>query len=185
MNQASTFISYSLNNDQQFNQSSNTLVLEAVEQMQKYAAQVWELLSQAYASVEGGLHFSSVEELIQKTKQWRITVAGNTVIAVAIFKAKKGLKISAFCMNRQFGALAKISLIALIKNSLKNGWIELSENAERFVMTYCNGAQYIVNNCLADGLLNKNIKLSADGYHYSRNVNNTVKEKIIVGTPDI
>ena len=159
------------------------LIISCKNQKLRFAEQVWSLLSQAYNSVKGGLHFDSVEHLVNSSSEWRLSVVGNEVIAAVIFKAKKGLKITAFCLNNDFYSLGKTELISMIKNSLKIGWVEVSEAAEKFIMNYCDGARYIVNNMLANGLLDKDIVLNPDGYHYSRTVQNTIKEKLIVGTP--
>lgn len=165
--------------------SLNTIIINCNQEKNRFSTQVWDLLTQAYLKVKGGLHFDSIEHLVESSSQWRLSVVGGEVVAAVVFKAKKGLKITAFCLNPNFYVLGKSELISMIKISLKTGWIEVSEAAEKFIMTYCDGTRYIVNNILANGLLDKEIVLNRDGYHYSRTVQNTLKEKLIVGTPNV
>lgn len=162
---------------------NSIITINCKHEKTKFSRQIWNLLTQAYQNVKGGLHFDSIDHLVDSSSQWRLSVVGGEVVAAVIFKAKKGLKITAFCLNTNFYSLGKSELILIIKNSLKTGWIEVSEAAEKFIMTYCDGTRYIVNNILANGLLDKDIVLNSDGYHYSRTVQNTFKEKLIVGTP--
>ena len=164
-------------------QKTKTVIIDNKDDMNRYSQAVWLLLLKGYKQVKGGLHFKSIEELIATTSVWKLSLSDNTILAVTIFKAKKGLKLVAMSVNQIFKHDAKQALMDLINTSLNHCWMELSERAETFVMRHCNGKHYIINNQLAPKLLNKSIELSHDGYHYSRNILNIKKEKIIIGSP--
>jgi hypothetical protein len=163
--------------------SLNTVTVRSSAEKERFAHQVWRLLNDAYENVVGGLHFCSVVELIETTDEWRLSLVNNEVVALIILKAKKGLKISAFCLNRKYHSVAKSQLISLLTESFKNCWIEASEAAEKFIMRYCNGAHFLINNHFTHRLLNKPTRHNQDGFHYAREVNGIVKEKVIIGTP--
>lgn len=146
---------------------------------------VWNILSNAYLNVKGGLNFESKQDLIESTCEWKVVFSGKNIIAITIYKAKKGLKLVAMATNRLFKKIAKKALIKLIKAEIKHCWMELSEGAERFVMNHCNGKKHRINKSLIPTLLNKTISLNSDdNYHYFRTIKNIRKQKIVVGTPN-
>ena len=159
-----------------------TMILNKKEKQIKYIDKVWNLLSNAYQKVKGGLLFKSKEELINTTVEWKVVIYKNNIVAVTVYKAKKGLKLVAMATNQEYREISLSSLGNIIKNDLKSCWMEISESAEKFVMRN-GGEQYKINNELVPTILDKNIKLSADGFHYFRTIANLNKEKIIVGTP--
>lgn len=154
-------------------------------EMAQFATPVWNLLSEAYADVKGGLNFDSAQDLIDSTSEWKIVFSGKSILAITIYKAKKGLKLVAMGINKLFKDVAKSALIQLLKSEIKHCWMELSEAAEHFVLKYCNGSHYVINKSLISTLLNKSISLdSNDSYHYYRTIKNIRKQKIVVGTPN-
>lgn len=161
-----------------------TLTLTKQAQMQTYLEQVWTLLEASYARVSGGLHFASPAELLTDTQRWRLVICRGQVIAVTLFKAKRGWKLVAMATCRRYGDRARHALRRLICADLPRCWMELSEQAERFVMTYCGGHHFMIHASLAAELLGKIISpAGSDGYHYCREVAGVVKAKVIVGTP--
>lgn len=153
--------------------------------MIEFVTPVWDLLSDAYVNVKGGLNFESKQVLIDSTCEWKVVFSGENIIAVTIYKAKNGLKLVAMATNKLFKDIARKALIKLIKSEIKHCWMELSENAERFVMKYCNGKKHRVNKSHIHALLNKQVSLeSNDSYHYYRTIKNIRKQKIVVGTPN-
>jgi hypothetical protein len=161
-----------------------TLTLNTPEQMQKYQAQVWSLLVESYRKVAGGLHFDSVSELVSNTQRWRLVIRHKQVIAVTIFKAKRGWKLVAMATARAAGSRAKNALKRLIESDLLKSWMELSERAETFVLQHCGGHRYLIHASLVANLLGKHIQANnPDGFHYQRQVAGQVKAKVVVGTP--
>lgn len=149
--------------------------------------EVFELLQNAYANVKGGLHFSSADKLLLSTNMWELIYFENTIVAVVVYKAKKGLKMVALGVaeNLDFALKehTKRMLAYLFRMTFKNTWMEVSEAAEKFIMRH-GGEQYFVSNTMAKSLTGKNdIALCDDGFHYTRSINGIVKRKIIVGKP--
>ncbi len=154
------------------------------EVMKQHIEQVWSLLSTAYENIAGGLHYQNQQHLITTTDSWKLIMHGTQIIALTVYKAKKGRKLVAMCINQKMKTAGKTALIKLIRSEIKSCWMELSGAAEHFVIKYCNGAHYILKNTLTKKLLGKEIYLnSKDTYHYFRVIQNIKKEKIIIGTP--
>ena len=165
------------------NLTTKTLTLKRNTQKSKYIEMVWQLLVEGYRDVEGGLFFEDKEKLLKTTVQWKIVVYKKRVIAVTIYKKKKGLKLVALTISKlsQYKKIALNALSSLIKKDLKNCWMELSEGAEKFVMKFAK--EYVIPNSLVSHILDKNIELNEDGVHYFRVINDIKKEKILLGTP--
>jgi len=163
--------------------ATKTLTLINEEQRLTHIDRVWELLEEGYQDVKGGLFFNSKEDLLNTTSQWKVIISNKKIIAVTIYKAKKGLKLVAMTASKQIEEkkIAIKALIKLIKKDLKTCWMELSEAAERFVMKFAGN--YTVKNSLVAQIIDKEITLSADGVHYYRTIKNINKEKILLGTP--
>jgi len=161
-----------------------TMTLTTKETMLRHIKDVWLLLAEAYSKVEGGLHYASPAHLLNETCRWRVVVHYGKVIAVTIFRAKKGWKLVAMARCFQSGSRARYALCRLIKADLPRSWMELSGKAESFVFTQCGGQSFIIHGSLAHDLLDKIIYPSAlDSFHYRREIAGIVKDKILVGTP--
>ncbi len=165
------------------NITTKILTLKRNTHKTKYIDIVWKLLVDGYRDVEGGLFFKNRETLLQTTVQWKIVIYKEKVIAVTIYKKKKGLKLVALTVSKvnKYKNIALEALSDLIKKDLKSCWMELSEGAERFVMKFAKA--YVIPNRLVSNILNKKIELSDDGMHYFRVIQNIKKEKILLGTP--
>ncbi|MDF1879026.1 hypothetical protein JHD46_05155 [Sulfurimonas sp. SAG-AH-194-C20] len=163
--------------------ATRTLTLKLDNERLRHIDRVWELLEDGYKDVKGGLFFTSKENLLKTTAQWKVIVCANKIIAVTIYKAKKGLKLVAMTVSKavEYKKTAVNALTKLIKRDLKTCWMELSEAAEKFVMRFAK--DYAVKNHLVAQIINKDITLSADGVHYFRTIKNINKEKILLGTP--
>ena len=161
----------------------STLTLKRNSEKSKHINNVWDLLEDGYQDVKGGLFFKSKEELLKTTAQWKVIMLNNKIIAVTIYKAKKGLKLVAMTVSKanEYKKIAVTALAKLIKKDLKTCWMELSENAEKFVMKFAG--EYVVQNSLVSQIIEKDVTLSDDGIHYFRTIKNINKEKILLGTP--
>ena len=159
------------------------LKLKSKQEMRAYLPQVWALLDASYRTVPGGLHFASQEEVISDTDEWHLIVKDEVVLALTLHKYKYGLKLVALAKNRAIGA--REALKQLIDHALNYGWMELSDQAESFVMRECNGHRFLIHASLASKLLKKLVEpASDDAFHYRRQIMNCVKTKLILGTPD-
>lgn len=158
--------------------------LHQPQQMQAYRQQVWQLLAESYARVTGGLNYTCAEELISTSARWKLALHGGRVVAVTIYKAKKGLKLVAMAACRQARDWGRRALINIIRQDLRHCWMELSEQAEHFVLKYCGGHRFIIHNSLVPHLLDKPVTpFEQDGFHYCRTIQGQSKLKIAVGTP--
>lgn len=164
---------------------TKTLTLNNQADMQRYVDQVWSLLVESYAQVSGGLHFPSAEALMQDTQRWRLVLRRGRVIAVTLFKAKRGWKLVAMATCKMHREFSRRALQCLIKADLHRSWMELSERAEAFVLKHCGGHHFVVHASFAAELLGKPVMIQGveDGYHYQREVAGLLKSKVIVGTP--
>jgi len=151
------------------------------EEKEQYINSVWRVLNEGYKNVKGGLHFKSKAELLEKTEFWKVICYQGEVVAVTIYKAKKGLKLVALSVGKKFREIAVSALKNVIKKDLKQCWMELSEAAEKFVLGL-GGDKYILPNYLVEQVLGKEIQLTSDGIHYTREIMGMKKEKILLGT---
>ena len=151
------------------------------KEKEHYINDVWDILKKGYERVDGGLHFKSKFDLIVKTYLWKIVLYKDSVIAVTVYKAKKGLKLVALSAGTRFREIAINALKRVIKRDLKYCWMELSEAAEAFVMKV-GGDKYILPNSIAQNLLDKQVEPKEDGIHYCRTIKGVRKEKVLIGT---
>lgn len=108
---------------------------------------IWEILSKAYAEVEGGFLFKSKVSLISNTDIWRLAFRRNKLIAVTIFKRKHGLKLVAFGADRTDNTKTAVhTLSEMIARGLTWAWMEVSEKAEHFLLSRCGGEDYLLHN---------------------------------------
>jgi hypothetical protein len=150
------------------------------------ADDVFAILQEAYREVKGGLHFSSPDELVLKTSAWRVIYFHSTIVGVVIYKAKRGLKMVALALSSQIDSSikrhTKSMLSYLFRITFRSTWMEVSENAERFILAI-GGDKFLIPNSYAHNLTQKDIvELDSDGYHYYREINGILKRKIILGT---
>ena len=146
-----------------------------------YIHEVWNILNEGYKKVVGGLHFKSKYDLIIKTHSWKVVCYKGEVIAVTVYKVKRGLKLVALSAGEHFRDIAVAALRRVLKRDLKHCWMELSEAAERFVMSL-GGAKYILPVYIAEKVLEKEIHPAEDGAHYIRTIMGIKKEKVLLGT---
>jgi len=150
-------------------------------QKEQYVNDVWQVLVEGYKNVQGGLYFKSKVELIANTHIWKVICYRGEVVAVTIYKAKKGLKLVALSAGRKFRNIAVEALKKVIKRDLKKCWMELSEAAEKFVLQL-GGDKYVLTNDVVESVLGKEIKPIEDGVHYMREIMGIQKQKILLGT---
>jgi len=152
------------------------------------ADDVYHMLYNSYRDIPGGLHFSNEDDLVSKTDVWKIIYFESTIVGVVIYKAKRGLKMVALALSSRIDSInkghAKRMLSQLFRMTFRHTWMEISEDAERFIIKN-GGKRYLVSNTMASVLTGKEIVgLCEDGYHYTRVINGVLKRKIIIGNPN-
>lgn len=160
-----------------------TLATRATQE--SFADSAFALLLSAYSTVPGGLHFNNAEELCSKCCRFDLIMIDQQLAAVVVYKAKHGLKISAFGYDRTLGETAREALRALLTKRLQHAWIEVSDRAENFVLNQCQGRDLIIANHFAPQLLDAQIEADVDGLHYRREILGHTKRKIMVGTHEM
>jgi len=146
---------------------------------------IFSILQDSYKNVNGGLHFKSKDELLNKTNLWRVIYLDENIVGVVIYKAKKGLKMVALGIKnigRTSKFFIKKMLSYIFQLTFTNSWMEVSESVEKFIIKN-GGEKFFIRNTLAKQLTGKEIlSLDADGYHYEREILGVVKRKVMIGT---
>jgi hypothetical protein len=157
--------------------------LTTLSEKQAYLSQVWDLLAASYRHVPGGLHYANPQEVLDKTDEWHLMVKNGQVLALTLHKYKHGVKLVALAKSRLSGA--RRALKQLLRYALRHGWMELSDQAESFVMRECQGHRFLIHASFAARLLKKTV-LPADGdsFHYRRRIMRSMKTKLLLGSPD-
>jgi hypothetical protein len=157
------------------------LEITSKAEMNHYLPQVWDLLVLAYCHVPGGLHYANPGEVVYKTDVWHLVIEESHIVAITLHKKKHGLKLVAMAKTRD----GRGAFIDLIKHALRFGWMELSDKAEQFVISTCDGHRFIINGSYAHKLLGKIVWPSQhDTFHYRRKIMSQFKTKLLLGTPD-
>jgi hypothetical protein len=144
---------------------------------------VWEILQKSYKNVNGGLLFTSKEDLLCNSSEWKLIFYRKKVVGVMIFKAKFGRKIVAIGRDERYGQYSINALALSLEQTLYYAWMEVSEKAEEFILKYCNVYQLLIHQSIAIMLISKTIEPLEDGYHYFREIAGIKKAKILIGTP--
>jgi hypothetical protein len=166
--------------------SFKTITLSNPVDKARYIDSVWNILSEGYRNVKGGLLFENKIDLIRNSSIWKLGIRKDRVIAVAIFKHKFGQKLVALSTDKTINPIVATDALAyIIKSSLSRAWMEVSEAAEIFVMKRCGGEKFLIHHTEAAKLLKKTISPSIDGYHYERIIAGIPKQKIVLGTPSM
>lgn len=153
------------------------------DQMQPYLSSVWALMTTSYAGVAGGWHYDTPEQLLADSARWHLAEHEGCILAATLYKAKKGLKLMAMGAATRPRRTALVALQQLILEDLPHCWMELSENAERFVLKHCGGHRYILHRSRVIQLLGTDLAGAKDTYHYQRQICGIQKQKIALGSP--
>ena len=151
------------------------------ENKRKYIDVVYNMIQNSYKDIGG--YPDSKEELINGSMLWKMVKKNGNVVAVRIYKDKLGRK--AIALATDGTTLGKSQVMKIIEDDIKldRSWSEVSGKMETILKK--KGAVPIPNK-FAKQLLNKDIiSLNPDGYHYTRLIGGSPKEKIILsGIPD-
>ncbi|EKO3587249.1 hypothetical protein [Vibrio cincinnatiensis] len=157
--------------------------LTTLSEKEAYLAQVWDILQASYQQVPGGLHYSKPQDALNKTDEWHLIVENDQVLALTLHKYKHGVKLVALAKSRLAGS--RRALKQLIEYALLHGWMELSDQAESFVMRECQGHRFLIHASFAPLLLKKTIlPAEGDSFHYRRRIMQSVKTKLLLGSPN-
>lgn len=157
------------------------LNLFTIEDKQKYAERVFELIQNAYAAIGGHVGIPNVEVLLQDTNMWKLVRKNNVIILACLYKDNQGRKFVAIGHDGSEEAKRAIKNILMDDIKQHRMWAEVSGAAAR---SFIKAGVPVIPNKHAQKLLNKEI-LSYDGeYKYSRLIGGKVHTKILIGYPN-
>lgn len=150
---------------------------------EKYASEVWDMLIKAYEPVGGFGTAANVEELVNTPGMWKLVVRDGAVSALTIYKDQHGRKAIASATNATRAGSKDYRMIRQDDTTLTRSWAEVSGKPEELFKKI--GAAPIPHK-FANILTGKHIlKYNDDGYHYTRLIAGTPREKIIYGTVEL
>jgi hypothetical protein len=147
---------------------------------QKYADQVWDIMTKSYEKL-GGFHTAAnVDELMHKSGLWKLCLRDGKVVAAILYKDQNGRKSIASGTNQTRQGLRDYISMKDEDINLNRSWAEVSGPAE--VAMRKSGAAPVPNT-MAHTLTGKEIlELDPDGYHYVRLIAGQPHTKMIYGS---
>lgn len=167
----------------------------------KYIDDVWDILQSSYAKI-GGIHgsgFSSKQDMIDNMPFWKLARVGGKIVAVAIYKDKKGRKRVAAGTDGSREGKTAFADIASSDLSQGRSYSELSGPSLVFVKKRYKGdlqkhlikpqdveailgtkIEYPVGDQDAEVLLHPELK----DYFYTREIGGGSHTKLMLGTPE-
>lgn len=169
--------------------SSNIRDIEDPVEVKKYAQEVWDILTTAYADKGGFFSFRNLKDMLKKNATFSIiTDSNDSVNACAVYNDYLGGYKLVGCGAKENTIENKIFLKEIIKRDINDysswHWAEVSPPLEYWFKKY-NG--YAIPNIYANDIINKdNLILSDDGIHYKRNIgkDSIPADKVIYGFKD-
>lgn len=163
----------------------------SLEEKQKYAKQVWDILKKSYAYIDGLAGCKNYDDFYNKfvldkdNKQlfWKLVKRGNTITAIKIYSLSRGGRksVASGCIDTEQG---KNDLNKIIEEDMKlKDRGALAECSGHALGKYLNMGYIIIPNTMAKLLLHKQVELLPDGYFYNRDIEGKTHTKLIVGYP--
>lgn len=148
----------------------------------KHLPLVWNMMQKSYEKA-GGFHSAdSPEDLMQKSKLWKLHRKGGEVTAAVIYKDLHGRKVIAGGTNGS--EEGKMGLMHINDEDIKKhrAWGEFSGAMEHIMKKH--GAKYI-SHAHAEMLTGKPVlKKHDDGIHYDRDIGGNIHTKALMGYPE-
>jgi len=149
------------------------------EDKYKYAEKVFELCVVSYSRIAGGFAYKDVDTLVNTTGLWKIKTSNTKIIAGRIYKDRNGTNksVASFCEKSNKG---RDALFQIYRDDVNFGrsYGEVSGKVEDIIMKNPNAIQ--VPNVYVSDILDKPIKPSPNGYHYTRKIGGMEHEKLLV-----
>lgn len=142
---------------------------------------VYKMLEYSYSNVRGGLIYSKEELVSRNNNEWVVCLKNNELVSILIYKhTEYGKKVVLIGCNGTY--TGKLFLNRMLTNCLKekgeNFYCEASGRIESWLVDL---GMKPYENKFASSVLNKNVKMLNDGYHYERKIKNVVVVKAIYG----
>lgn len=172
------------------NEHITNLFQDDEEEKRKYAEQVMEVIKRSYEYI-GGIKtkgFDSIENMIALIPMWKLAIRDGKVIAVSMYKDKKGRKMVA--CGSDGSRDGKLMVKRFIKDdiTLNRSYSEVSENVLKFIIKEygADWVKYAIPSIEAIQLIGKDKAMPIDQYRYHRILSNGEKlEKVMFGKPNL
>lgn len=151
------------------------------EDMSLYIDEIYKIMIESYKSIGGFLTANSPEELIKKCDFIKIVKRNGSITSCSCYKiSNHGRKL--ICGGTNGTEQGKNDLFMIIREDInnkdRNAFSEVSGKLEHIYLK--NGASPI-QNFLVSSIINKEVELDSDGFHYYRNIKGQKIKKILVG----
>jgi hypothetical protein len=153
----------------------------AVEDRQKYADQIWDMLQHAYADIGGFLSMANAQELVETPGLWKVITRGDHVTAVLIYKAQHGRKLIGAATDGTSEGKNDLMRMLMEDKKLRRSWAEVSGKMEHVYRKM--GAEPIPNTRAHELTGKRILNLDEDGIHYTRLIAGHPHVKALYGTP--
>lgn len=151
------------------------------DEKEQYVDVVWDMMQQSYQPVGGFKSATSPDHLIDTTGMWKLVRRDGKIVAAKLYKDQHGRK--SVAGGTDGSEQGKTDLKKLILDDMKQrrAWAEVSDKMTHIYLN--RGAIKIPNKYAAELTGKEIIDLDPDGYHYTRLIQGTPHEKLIVGFP--
>lgn len=149
---------------------------------EKYADEVWKLLTDSYKSIGGikGSGFQSKQDMMEKIKMWKLFIRNDEIIAGLMYKDRGMRKTVAIFTNGSSDG--KKELEKFLRADFERSSIEVSHSLLKFVERKMPDLvkKFVIPSKEVENILHKKIKI-VDDHHYERDINGTVVRKMMLG----
>lgn len=155
----------------------------SVEQKEKYADQVWEILVQSYKPIGGLKKIKNKEDMIKDFPMWKVARRKDSVLAVIIYKDKgDGRKLVA--VGTDGTKEAKDMLHNMMEQEFTRSFFEVSGPLLKFLNKHFPQLvkQYTISPERAEEIIGKPVS-PTEGGMYKRVIGGDIMEKMMLGTP--
>jgi len=157
--------------------------LFTVDQKEKYADQVWDILVQSYKPVGGLRGIKSKQFMIDNMPMWKIAAQDNKVLAAILYKDKgAGRKLVAVATDGS--KQGKELLRNMIEQEFERSFFEVSGPFYGFMNKHFPQLvkKFTIHPDQVEKILGVTVSPTKDGW-YKRVIQGNILEKIMLGTP--
>ena len=146
--------------------------------------QVWDILQRTYKPIGGIANLQNKEQLLELSNTvWKLVRRGNSIVAVAIYKTKSGGR-KLVCGGSDGTPEGKKSFYQICYEDVtrieRDSWSEVSGALEHVFLFKYQGVP--IPATLAQKILvDDELTISKDGFHYTRLIGGKPLEKIMFG----
>lgn len=150
----------------------------------------WQMMKTAYSYLvtkecpTGILNVNSWEDLVDEADMIKLGKSSGRIVACQMYKLKAGGR-KAFVGCCDGSPEGKKIFVKIFEEDFKvagrNGFIEVSDKAEHWLIDKLHMEKYIIPASRVGGILNKDVEPCEDGIHYKRMIGGEEHTKIMLG----